>query len=285
MLFLDEKVKEAISFLRENEPKEGYIVKFSGGKDSIVLLDLVKKAGVKYEARYNFTCLEPPEVLRFMKKNYPEVKWIKPKKSFWQYLERVGPPTKARRWCCTKLKHAVSPDEKGRKVLVGIRADESRQRLERGRIVKNKDGKNIVLAPLFYFTEDEVWYYIEEKGLAVPELYFEGFSRIACVVCPFLCGEGKNGSYRKLLLRHMERWRKFYDRFELGVRRWFESKKNFWYSVGIYDADEVIDRWYRNKKLYDDEEELREEENGIEGESNGYEHNNLLIFETASLMR
>lgn len=252
MLFLDEKVSEAIEFIRANYPPEGYIVKFSGGKDSIVLLDLVKKAGVSFEARYNFTCLEPPELLWFMKREYPEVRWVKPKKSFWTYLERVGPPTKARRWCCTKLKHVSSPDERGRRILVGIRADESKKRLERGRVVENKDGKNFVYAPLFYFTEDEVWMYIEREGLRYPFIYDEGFNRVACVVCPFLCGEGRAGGYRPLLVKHMERWPRFYERFELGVRRWFERKREFWESVGVRDAGEVIERWYKNKRLYEE---------------------------------
>lgn len=48
------KVDYAIAQIRLHEPSEGYYVAFSGGKDSCVILDLVKRAGVKYDAHYNW---------------------------------------------------------------------------------------------------------------------------------------------------------------------------------------------------------------------------------------
>ncbi len=250
---LDYKVEEALIFLRENEPEEGYIVKFSGGKDSIVMMDIVKKSGVRYEARYNFTCLDPPEVIFFMKREYPEVKFISPKKSFWYWLRRIGPPTKAKRWCCTKLKHASRSDERGRKLLVGVRADESWKRRRRGRVSFNRDGGNWVLAPVFYFTEDEVWAYIEREGLRYPDVYDEGFERVACVVCPFLCGR------ERLLKRHMERWPVFYKKFEEEVRKFFLTRREYFRSIGIEDAEILIERWYMGKSLVEVEEGEEEE--------------------------
>ena len=242
-MFVDYKVEEAIVFLRQNEPKEGYILKFSGGKDSIVMYDIVKRSGVKFEVYYNFTTLDPPEVIQFMKKHYPEVKWIKPKRSFWQWLYLVGPPTKAKRWCCTKLKHAANPKERGRRVLVGVRADESWKRARRGRISWNQDGGNWVYAPIFHFTEEDVWEYIERRGLAYPSLYDEGFNRVACVVCPFICG------HERLLERHRERWWMYYRKFEEVVRVYFERKRYFYESIGVKSADEVIEKWYRGEPI------------------------------------
>ena len=248
-MFLNYKVQEALRFLKENEPPEGYVVKFSGGKDSIVTYDLVKKAGVKHEVYYNFTTLDPPEVLRFMKEYYPEVKWIKPKRSFWQWLVRVGPPTKMKRWCCTKLKHAANPREAKRRIIVGVRAEESWKRAKRGRISYNPDGRNYVYAPIFHFTEEDVWCYIEEYNLPYPSLYDEGFNRVACVVCPFLCGNDR------LLEKHKERWRKYYEKFEKCVAEYFERKRPFYESIGVKNVRELLEKWYKGLPVAEEPEE------------------------------
>lgn len=244
VMWLKEKVEEAIEFLRANEG-EGYIVKFSGGKDSIVMLDVVRRAGVKHVVRYNFTGLEPPEVLRFIREEYSEVEWVRPRHTFWYWVRKIGPPTKAKRWCCTKLKHAASRDEKGRKIVVGVRAEESWRRRERGRVSWNMDGKNWVYAPIFYFTEADVWEYIEERGLSYPVLYDEGFERIACVVCPFLCG------HERLLRMHMERWPGFYRAFERVVREYFEGRAEWFRRMGVSSVEEYLERWYGNRSLVD----------------------------------
>lgn len=79
---LEELEAEAIKFLQDNEPPEGYFVGFSGGKDSIVTLELVKRSGVKYKAYYSCTGIDEPSVVRFIKEHYPEVEWLKPKVDF-----------------------------------------------------------------------------------------------------------------------------------------------------------------------------------------------------------
>ena len=55
-------------------------VAFSGGKDSTVLAALVKMSGVPYELHYNVTGIDPPELVYFMRGNYPELHWDKYKK-------------------------------------------------------------------------------------------------------------------------------------------------------------------------------------------------------------
>jgi phosphoadenosine phosphosulfate reductase len=239
VLFLDEKVEEAIEFLRKNEPEDGYVVKFSGGKDSIVLYDIVKKSGVRYKVYYNFTTIDPPEVARFIKKYYPEVEWIIPKRNFFTWLKRVGPPTKAKRWCCTKLKHIIPKGAKH--VVLGIRAEESYKRARRERIVYNSETKTVDYYPIFHLTEVDIWEYIKKEGLSYPSLYDEGFDRIGCVVCPFICGS-------KLLEMHRKRWKAFYDAFERACKVYFERKRDWYESVGVKSVEELLSAWYRGER-------------------------------------
>lgn len=57
-----DKVEESIRYLKAFEPHngEGYFLAFSGGKDSCVLKSLADKAGVKYDAHYYVTSVDPP---------------------------------------------------------------------------------------------------------------------------------------------------------------------------------------------------------------------------------
>ena len=102
-----DKVQIAINRLKLHEPPEGYYVAFSGGKDSCVILDLVKRAGVKYDAHYNLTTVDPPELVQFIRREYPEA-WEhrnKPEKSMWDLIvQKRMPPTRLVRYCCQYLK-------------------------------------------------------------------------------------------------------------------------------------------------------------------------------------
>ena len=68
-LNLNGKTKEelAIEFLQEHEPPEGYFLAFSGGKDSVVLYDSALRSGVKFEAYYSATGIDPPQLIKFIR--------------------------------------------------------------------------------------------------------------------------------------------------------------------------------------------------------------------------
>lgn len=66
------KVELAIKRLKAFEPPEGYYVAFSGGKDSQCVYHLCKMASVKFDAHYAITSVDPPELVQFIKKNYPD---------------------------------------------------------------------------------------------------------------------------------------------------------------------------------------------------------------------
>lgn len=179
-----DKVADAIDLLKQHEPPEGYYVCFSGGKDSVVILDLVKRAGVKFEAHHHILTIEQPELMHFIFKQYPEVINDHPPKTMYQLIQQFGcPPHRHIRYCCWNLKTIHG---KGRFKVDGIRSAESPRRAKRKKI--EDDTKNIggrFLHLIFDWTADDVWQYIRERNLPYCKLYDEGKTRIGCVFCPF----------------------------------------------------------------------------------------------------
>jgi phosphoadenosine phosphosulfate reductase len=70
---------------------EGFWLGFSGGKDSVVILDLAKRAGVKFQAYYNVTTVDPPQLVRFIR-TFPDVRWNLPELSMAALIRREKTP-------------------------------------------------------------------------------------------------------------------------------------------------------------------------------------------------
>lgn len=125
---LKSKIEASIDLIKKGEKlalalnPNGYFVGFSGGKDSQVLLELVKMAGVKYKAYYSVTTNDPPENVYFIRNHYPDVIFLHPKENFYKLIEKKGMPTMNRRFCCEILKEQGGV---GQVVLSGVRAEES----------------------------------------------------------------------------------------------------------------------------------------------------------------
>ena len=133
---LQKKLLHGVELLRKAEKlamaydsEQGYYLAFSGGKDSQCLYHVAKLAGVKFNAHMNLTSVDPPEVVRFVKTQYPDVELIKPKKSIFQAAIDIGIlPTQRVRWCCKEFKESAGA---GKVTLIGIRHAESSRRAGR----------------------------------------------------------------------------------------------------------------------------------------------------------
>lgn len=155
-----DKVQRAIRSLQSFCPQEGYYVAYSGGKDSTVLLALIRMAGVKHDVHYNATTVDPPELVRFIIGQFDTVIYENEGVPY-QYFtthhpehvlcpitpEEVQgnvvyfnippmpmrklipykkfPPTRLQRYCCEALKETNGV---GRIVTTGVRWAESKNR-------------------------------------------------------------------------------------------------------------------------------------------------------------
>lgn len=137
-----DKVQEAINRLQTFEPpNEPMYVAFSGGKDSQAIYHLCKLAGVKFDAHYAVTTVDPPPLVKFVKEHYPDVsremahydkdvyrngrllrKAGEPVTMWKLIVDRQMPPTRKARFCCAVLKE---PNGKGRVTVTGVRWEES----------------------------------------------------------------------------------------------------------------------------------------------------------------
>ena len=135
MLHSVELLQKAERIALNYDAEQGYYLAFSGGKDSQALYHMTQLAGVRFQGHMNLTSVDPPEVIRFVKKNYPEVELIKPGKSIFQHaIEKQILPTMRVRWCCAEYKETAGA---GKVTLIGIRKAESTRRAKRNEVEIN----------------------------------------------------------------------------------------------------------------------------------------------------
>lgn len=240
-------LRKAERMALELDPENGFQLAFSGGKDSQALYHVARMAGVRFKAFMSLTSLDPPEVIRFVKRQYPDVELIKPRMSIYDMaLRKRLLPTRTIRWCCAEYKETHGA---GKVALIGIRRQESARRSKRNEVelaghkfsgsfdqwsehretmVTCVGGKDkILVSPLLHWTERDVWQFLSVT-VKVPhcELYDQGHSRIGCICCPM-------SSYRQ----------KARD-----IRRWPHVRKNW-----LRTIQRLIDDGYVNNNFTDAE--------------------------------
>lgn len=255
---LKEKVEYSIALLRKGEklalkmqPEMGYLLAFSGGKDSQCLLHLAKQAGVKFRAEYHVTTNDAAENVRFIRENYPEVVFDVPEKSYFRMIEKHGLPQVMRRWCCREFK-----ENKGKNCVVisGVRAAESSKRAkytEFERHAKRKETRGprnldkmeenqfqclnghdkFMLYPILHWLEEDVWEYIAEMGIPRNPCYDQG-SRVGCIYCPFTRPEK--------LRKHIETHPKQYGALLHSVQRYIDRSGG---ETEFKDAEDMVQWW------------------------------------------
>jgi phosphoadenosine phosphosulfate reductase len=226
------KEQVAINRIRQYEPPEGYNLRFSGGKDSTCLYHLVVKAGVKFDAHYSVTGIDPPELVRHIKQHYPDVHFEMPKMSIWRYIEKKGLPTRVNRWCCQKLKETGG---EGRLVLTGIRHEESAKRRSRPMYQELKTKR--MLHPIYDWTLLDVWNFIDSNKHPYCSLYDTYSDRLGCVMCP-MAGEAERR-------RAKERYPKIYEAWHRACIRYFDANRHrLEQTKGLLQSGEAMWQWW-----------------------------------------
>ena len=182
-------------------------VAFSGGKDSAVLLDLVKKALPKssFVVIFGDTGMEFPDTydtVEYTKRQcekeeipfYIARSHFDPKESW----ELFGPPSRTLRWCCSvhkstpqtlMMREITGKNDYTGLDYVGVRKHESlaRSTYEYENYGKKQKGQHSY-NPLLEWTSAEIWLYIYAKGIYINEAYKKGNSRAGCLLCPMSGG-------------------------------------------------------------------------------------------------
>lgn len=263
---MNEKIEIALDRIRHFEPKEGYYLAFSGGKDSIVCKELLNMSEVKYDAHYNVTTVDPPELVRYIKKYHSEVTFETPPITMWKLIpKKKMPPTRLVRYCCDVLKEGGGT---GRFVVTGVRWAESFKRKNNRDIVelqsRSKSKETIetkqvflmsdndekrrmiesctirgkyVLNPIIDWTDDDVWGFIRDRNLPYCELYDQGFDRLGCVGCPM------GGA--KQQLQQFERWPQYKKAYLKAFEEMLLSREEAGLTTNWKTPEEVFNWWLK----------------------------------------
>lgn len=173
---------------------------FSGGKDSVVLLDLCHKVlPLDVPVVFSDTDMELPDTYNIweeIQSRYEGRPFLKvsAKVTALENWRIFGPPSRSVRWCCAvhksapaliELKHRLDLTSMKAAAFLGVRGEESLSRSayeDVGEGVKTSSQANLM--PILEWGAHELWLYLLENNLLVNRAYRYGLSRVGCVMCP-----------------------------------------------------------------------------------------------------
>ena len=205
---LDSLIQETIkkiynTYLSYHNKVNIIYVAFSGGKDSIVTLDLVQKAlpHNAFKVVFGNTDMELPTTLELIHKvsdycNENKIDFIQAQADFSSEYswKRFGPPARRLRWCCTvhktapvinKLRELCESNRFQSIMITGVRASESASRADYSELsLGKKMAGQYSFHPIIEWNSAELYLYIFANNLLINEAYKYGFSRVGCIMCP-----------------------------------------------------------------------------------------------------
>ncbi len=198
---------DSINFIRKTvqdykDKVDIVTVSFSGGKDSVVVADLVKRSlnydeyavifsDTQMESNYTYKAIQD-----FIHDN-PQISFHKAEydssaQDFWL---KMGSPSRMIRWChnifkistnMKAIKKILNNDDPSVLTFEGVRAEESSRRSKYTSIFEGTGNmKQINARPVLYWSSSEIFLYILSRNLPLNRMYRYGFSRVGCILCPY----------------------------------------------------------------------------------------------------
>ena len=202
--FVKETIKKIYNTYREYKNKvDVFYVAFSGGKDSVVALDLVQRAlpHNAFKVLFGDTDMEFPTTIKLVKDItlYCQSENIsfytaKPVFSAMDSWDIFGSPARKLRWCCTvhktapvinKLCEIYQLDRMKAMMITGVRGEESSARSDYEELSFGKKlHGQYSFHPLLEWSSADVFLYMYAKNLLLNDAYKLGFNRVGCIMCP-----------------------------------------------------------------------------------------------------
>ena len=197
-------IKKIYNVYVEHKKKvDVFYVAFSGGKDSVVVLDVVQKALPHNEFKVLFgnTDMEFPTTIDLVDRiaqncALEEIEFYTAKapKSAEENWDAFGPPARKVRWCCTvhktapvinKLNELIDKKFVRTMMITGVRGDESASRSAYDELSKGKKmAGQYSFHPILEWSSAEIYLYMYTHDLEFNEAYKYGFNRVGCIMCP-----------------------------------------------------------------------------------------------------
>lgn len=191
------------TYIEYRDKVDVFYVAFSGGKDSVVALDVVQRALPHNEFKVLFgdTDMEFPtthklvqDVEQYCALENIDFYYAKANMSSEESWDLFGPPARKVRWCCTvhktapvinKLNELYDKAYLKTMMITGVRGDESSSRSEYEEL---SHGKKIAgqysFHPILEWSSAEIYLHIYGNDLAINDAYKLGFNRVGCIMCP-----------------------------------------------------------------------------------------------------
>lgn len=262
---LQRRIDGSIRLLRSIQaahPNDVIEIAYSGGKDSDVILQLAKEAGINYRAIYKNTTIDPRGTLQHVRDMGVEV--LQPKQPFFKLVEQKGMPSRMRRFCCEQLKEYKVLDV----VVMGVRRAESAKRAERYkeptecRYYGSKKIHAEAIYPILEWSNDDVRDFIQDRGITLAPVYYDENGdlhverRLGCIGCPLKSRKQRLADFQqypsivRAYARAFGKYRQahdcklFRDEYEQLVRDlFFDKKEDFDKAVngGMFGDTERVD--------------------------------------------